>query len=148
MFACIAHWLQQEWKHVYFSRNLLLKHIHIYDYIFLRNCRRMLSYFTGNNKVATDIQDLIYRPPHHTHSPPWSFLYYLIYLTLHWPILMNNPLIFVSFTLSYSRGIHFVINKYCLYQSSSMPVKYRSGIGVWLRCVWFGFNPPLGNIFF
>jgi len=78
--------------------------------------------------------------------------YYLIYLTLHWPILMNNPLIFVSFNLFwkllYSRGIPFVINEYCSYQLSSIPVKYRSGIGVWLPCVWFGFNPPLGNIFF
>jgi len=24
---------------------------------------------------------------------------------------------------------------------------YRSGIGVWLRCFWNGFNPPLRNIF-
>ena len=74
--------------------------------------------------------------------------YYLIYLTLHWPIFMNNPLIFVSFTLLYSRGVPFVIYKYCSYQLSYIPVKYRSGIGVWLRCVWFGFNPPLGNIIF
>jgi len=74
--------------------------------------------------------------------------YYVIYLTLHWPIFMNNPLIFVSFTLLYRRSVPFVINKYCSYQLSYIPVKYRSGIGVWLRCVWFGFNPPLGNIFF
>ena len=75
--------------------------------------------------------------------------YYLIYLTLHWPIFINNPLIFVSFTLLYSRSVPFVINKYnkCSYQLSSIPVKYRSGIGVWLRCVWFGLNPALGNIF-
>jgi len=62
-------------------------------------------------------------------------------------IFVNNPLIFVSFTLLYSRGVPFVINKYCSYHLSYIPVKYRSGIGVWLRCVWFGFNPPLGNIF-
>ena len=78
----------------------------------------------------------------------YNVTYYLIYLTLHWPIIMNNPLIFVSFTLLYSRGVPFVINKYCLHYLSSIPVKYRSGIGVWLRFVWFGFNPPLGNIFF
>jgi len=24
---------------------------------------------------------------------------------------------------------------------------YRSGIGVWLRCFWIGFNPPIRNIF-
>jgi len=78
----------------------------------------------------------------------WFMIYYLIYLTLHWPFLMNNPLIFVTFTLLYNRGVPFVINKYCSYQLSSIPVKYHSGIGVWLRCVWFGFNPPVGNVFF
>jgi len=71
----------------------------------------------------------------------------MIFLTLHWPIFMNNPLIFVSFTLLYSRGVPFVNNKYCLYQLSSIPVMYRSGIGVWLRSFWNGFNPPLRNIF-
>jgi len=34
----------------------------------------------------------------------------------------------LSFTLLYSRGVPFVINKYCSYQLSYNPVKYRSGI--------------------
>ena len=41
-------------------------------------------------------------------------LYSMICLTLHWPIFMNNPLIFVSFTLLYSRGVPVINNRILL----------------------------------